>query len=122
MFYKLNLDENKYLTGFMYTGTEEDTFELNASEMNLDYLNCYKLVGDEIIFDEEKYTSLVDTKAKEQKIMMLKKELESTDYIACKIAEGAATKEEYKDELSHRQELRDKINRLQEELNTVKEG
>ena len=103
MLYKLILDENNYLTGFVHTETEEDIYELNASEMKLDYLNCYKLVDDEIIFDEEKYSSLVDTKAKEQEIMRLKKELESTDYIACKIAEGAATKEEYKDELSHRQ-------------------
>ena len=43
----------------------------------------------------------------------LKQKLVDTDYIACKIAEGVATVEEYAEELKQRQEWRDEINRLE---------
>lgn len=51
--------------------------------------------------------------AKEKRIEELKKKLAETDYIAAKIAEGAATKEEYADVLAQRQAWRDEINQLQ---------
>lgn len=52
--------------------------------------------------------------AVEQEIFDLKKALSETDYIACKIAEGAATVEEYSFNLSLRQQWRDRINQLLE--------
>ena len=42
----------------------------------------------------------------------LKQKLADTDYIACKIAEGVATAEEYAEELKQRQIWREEINRL----------
>jgi hypothetical protein len=45
-------------------------------------------------------------------IAELKQCLADTDYISCKIAEGAATREEYADIITKRQEWRDEINRL----------
>jgi len=42
--------------------------------------------------------------------------LSSTDYIAAKIAEGAATKEEYADKIAERQQWRDDINAAQTEI------
>ena len=42
--------------------------------------------------------------------------LAATDYIAAKIAEGKATKTEYKAKIDERQGWRDEINRLEEEL------
>ena len=116
MKYKLILDENNYLNGFAHTNTEEDIYELNASEMKLDYLNCYKLVDDEIIFDEEKYNTLVDTKAKEQEIARLKAELTQYDYIGTKLAMGVATKEDYADEIAHTEEIRKQIRILEGEV------
>lgn len=50
------------------------------------------------------------------KLAELQSYLASTDYIAIKIAEGAATKEEYADELAKRQETRERINELRAEL------
>ena len=44
----------------------------------------------------------------------LKNNLSNTDYIACKIAEGSATKEEYAELIQARQEWRDRINQLEE--------
>ena len=43
----------------------------------------------------------------------LKQKLDDTDYIACKIAEGAATIKEYAKELQQRQQWREEINRLE---------
>lgn len=113
MKYKLNLDENNYLVSFVHTNTEEDIYELNPTEMKLDYLNCYKLVNDEVIFDEEKYNALIDEKAKEEEINKLKAELSSTDYQAIKYSEGWFTEEEYAPIKAHREELREKIRALE---------
>ena len=49
---------------------------------------------------------------KEQKIAELEKKLFDTDYIACKIAEGSATREEYAEVIAKRQNWRDEINAL----------
>ena len=113
MFYKLILDENNYLNGFIHTDSEEDVYELNASEMKLTYLNCYKLVDDEVIFDEEKYNSLVDTKAKEDEIARLKQELTKYDYIGTKLAMGVATKEEYAEQIEYTETIREQIRQLE---------
>ena len=42
--------------------------------------------------------------------------LTATDYIAAKIAEGKATKTEYKDKIAERQQWRDDINAAKEEI------
>lgn len=42
--------------------------------------------------------------------------LKSTDYIAAKIAEGKATKTEYKEKIEQRQQWRDQINAAKEEI------
>lgn len=51
--------------------------------------------------------------AKEARIRELKAKLSKTDYVAAKIAEGAATKEEYASVLADRQAWRDEINALE---------
>ena len=50
----------------------------------------------------------------EQEIRELKQYLVETDYIAVKLAEGVATKEEYAEELQKRAEARERINKLEE--------
>ena len=54
----------------------------------------------------EQYTTILDREAR----------LSSTDYIAAKIAEGKATKTEYKDQIADRQQWRDDINAAQAEI------
>ena len=46
--------------------------------------------------------------------------LSSTDYIAAKIAEGKATKDEYADKIVERQQWRDDINAAQAEIDRLK--
>lgn len=55
MKYKLILDKDDYLVGFVHTDTEEDTYELDTSEMKLDHIECYKLEKGALVFDKEKY-------------------------------------------------------------------
>ena len=54
----------------------------------------------------------------EQHTIILDREgkLTSTDYIAAKIAEGAATREEYAEKIAQRQQWRDDINAAQAEI------
>lgn len=67
MKYKLLLDENNYLMGFVHTETSEDTYEMNPSMMELDYLNCYKLTDGVLVLDEEKKAEIIAEKeAKEE--------------------------------------------------------
>lgn len=57
-------------------------------------------------FDREKECAILD----------LKKKLADTDYIACKIAEGAATLEEYAEIRAQREAWRAQINELMGEV------
>ena len=63
----------------------------------------------EIEVPEEEYTI-----PKEIQIQELKQKLSDTDYIACKIAEGEATVEEYSDVIAQRRAWREEINKLEE--------
>lgn len=120
MLYKLILDENNYLEGFVHMANEEDVYELNASEMKLDYLNCYKLVDNEIIFDEDKYNIAINKEAIRNEIASLKAELSSTDYqiIKCYEYQLQGLKAPYDIFTLHtaRQILRDRINELEAKI------
>jgi len=48
-----------------------------------------------------------------ERLKLLKQQLADTDYIAAKIAEGAATREQYADKIAERQSWRDEINVLE---------
>ena len=50
----------------------------------------------------------------ERRIEDLRTNLINTDYVACKIAEGSATIEEYADVIEQRKVWRDEINKLEE--------
>ena len=60
----------------------------------------------------------IDALINEQQTIILDREgkLTSTDYIAAKIAEGKATKEEYAEKIAERQQWRDDINAAKAEI------
>lgn len=74
----------------------------------------YKLIDGkpELRTAEEKAPELERITAA-QEIAELKAKLSATDYIAAKIAEGAATREEYAEELAERAAWRARINELE---------
>lgn len=84
---------------------------LDVEFSNGDYVDaeCVDGLEDFVIVDGE---ALYSPKP-EKEIASLKKKLENTDYVAVKIAEGAATREEYAGLLAQRQEWRQRINELE---------
>lgn len=83
---------------------------LDVEFSNGDYVdeNCVDGLEDFVIKNGE---AVYSPKADKQ-IDVLKKKLEDTDYVSAKIAEGAATREEYADLIALRQSWRDRINEL----------
>lgn len=80
----------------------------------------YKWTGSEVVrrSEDELEADRAAYQAAQQKqarLAELHRLLESTDYIAAKIAEGAATREEYADKLAQRQAWRDEINAIESE-------
>lgn len=80
----------------------------------------YKLVDGKPIprTDEEKEPEVLHFNAL-MEIAKLKSKLKSTDYIAAKLAEGVATKEEYADKLAERAACRARINELETMINEL---
>ena len=68
-------------------------------------------INNEIV--EVEVPDVVQEIPKEIQIEELKQKLSDTDYIACKIAEGVATAEEYADVIAQRQVWREEINKLE---------
>lgn len=87
---------------------------LPAGLMDENGIFNYKLVDNQPVLRtaEEKAPEL-ERIAAAQEISELKSKLAATDYIAAKIAEGAATREEYAEELSERAAWRARINELE---------
>ena len=77
----------------------------------------YKLVDSSPVLrsDDEKAPERARVSAAIE-ISDLKEKLAETDYISAKIAEGAATREEYMDKLAERASWRAKINELEEAM------
>lgn len=62
-------------------------------------------------------TEILDAQKRQEEIINDRlTRLEKSDYIAAKIAEGKATKAEYKEKIDERQEWRDDINAAQDAL------
>lgn len=74
----------------------------------------YKLVDGKPMLrtEEDKAPEVARINARAE-ISSLKHKLSATDYIAAKIAEGAATREEYSDKLAERAAWRARINELE---------
>ena len=83
----------RYINGKYVELTEKDITRLNSEQIEYEKTEEYK----------------------QFKISELKQKLTETNYIACMIAEGSATKEEYSEEIAQRKMWREEINRLEAE-------
>ena len=87
---------------------------LSAGLMDENGIFNYKLTdGKPVLRTAEEKAPELECIAATQEISELKSKLAATDYIAAKIAEGAATREEYAEELSERAAWRARINELE---------
>ena len=77
----------------------------------------YKLIdGKPVLRTDEEKQPAIDKLNAQYEINQLKAKLDATDYISNKIAEGAATKEEYAEQIAQRAAWRARINELEELL------
>lgn len=98
--------------GDKYHHAQNNYFNKPLSDEN--GLYNYKFVDGAVIerTNEDKASELTRIETQKE-IAELKAKLAQTDYIAAKIAEGAATKEEYAAEIAQRQAWRARINELE---------
>lgn len=100
------LDEDKRIIFWSKVRLDADMIEF----ANGDYIDetCKDGLEDYVIEDGQ----AIYQPLPEKEIEALKKKLSDTDYVAAKIAEGAATRDEYAGLISQRQKWRDRINAL----------
>lgn len=103
------IDENSRVMAWCYECGGADWVEFNnpetIDELCADGLEDFTIRGGVARYEP--------TKAKQ--LAKLKANLANTDYVAIKIAEGAATAEEYADTLKQRERWREKIRELEGE-------
>ena len=87
---------------FMYTGEDGELTEYTFDEV---------LASDESNGAKKMWLN--------HHILRFKEELVQSDYIALKIAEGAATADEYAEQITARQALRDTINTYQDAIDAL---
>ena len=111
----IQTDGQKYVIGYATLGGIEGGVEYSGDVPEDFAENCryYKFENGTLIFDAGKKATEEQHIQAAERISELKGLLAATDYIAAKISEGAATREEYADKLMERQNWRDEINKLE---------
>lgn len=107
--------ENGCVAGFMDGNGYNPDYIDYEGEIPEDFFSnflSYKLVDGALVLDK----GLSDKAEVREIIAECKYNLQQTDYIAIKIAEGAATPAEYADILEQRRNWRKQINELEETL------
>lgn len=97
------MEKGYYIKGRRAKEGAYDTID-NVTKFALVYPDDYEEYEEWVEYTPEQYA--------EGRIAELKKLLSDTDYVAAKIAEGAATREDYADVIAQRQAWRDEINEL----------
>ena len=96
---------------------------IEISEEKYSLFNPYvpqKYIDNNIITDEEQLNKNLRKIELEKQYSIIYEQIQNTDYVVIKIAEGSATTEEYKDILNQRIEWRNQINELKKEIDKLK--
>lgn len=80
------------------------------------HLGVDKFIDGKLVRDSKTYKKVLILQEKQSEILDLKKKLADSDYKLFKYLEGAISEEEYQLIKNERQEWRDRINQLEEEL------
>lgn len=86
--YTLNLNENNYVLSISHT--KNDNVELDLEQVEIEYLNAYKLIDGVLELDEDKKAELIKEEeqiVKETEILELEQDLNKTDYIMARMLE-----------------------------------
>ena len=89
MLYTLNLDKDNFVVSIAHT--KNDSVEIDVSSIDMNHLSAYKLVGSDLVLDEERLAQIVEeeeNRSKELEIEELKRKLTATDYIMAETFES----------------------------------
>ena len=89
MLYTLNLYKDNFVLSIAHT--KNDSIEIDVSSIDMDHLSAYKLVGSDIVLDEERLAQIIEeeeNRSKELEIEELKHNLTATDYIMAETFES----------------------------------
>ena len=94
------------------------TYRLSGEQLGdfSNYTTTYRLLDDEVQYSNDGSVWVEPTPYEptvEDKINALKQELEKYDYIGVKIAMGVATREEYAEQISYTETIREQIRELE---------
>ena len=103
-------------TGDRYHHAQGNYLDKPLADENGIY-NYLLIDGKPVLRSEEHKQPELDRINAQAEIAQLKRKLAETDYIAAKLAEGAATREEYEEQLTQRAAWRFRINELEELYN-----
>lgn len=87
--FTVNTDTNGYILSISHT--KEDNVPLNLEEIDMKYLNAYKLSDNKAVIDSKRKAEIVEqeqNEAKQTEIESLKKSLADTDYIVSEAFEN----------------------------------
>ena len=128
MKYSFTLDKDGYI---LMLKKDEDGIEFNPHSIDLSYLNCYKVVDDKVVLDEEKKNLIDSDTEKALEIAELKEYLVSTSdvdndfieqlfslnnpltFVSDLISLMSSYKTTYKTILSERKKARDRLKELE---------
>ena len=118
---KINIltDENNIIISWTSYPIDENKPTLKIKDPNSIRVGFDRFENGKLIKDEEGYNSLLLKQSKYDEIQSLKAKLSQTDYKLFKYLEGELSEEEYLLIKKDRQEWRDRINKLEEELNGI---
>ena len=118
----LNLDADGYVLSVAQMAECDLPYveSLDGFDMSGVRIRAHRWDGERLTLDEARLAELLaaeqakeDAEARQERIAALKDKLAATDYAVIKIAEGAATAEEYADVIARRRAWRAEINGLE---------
>lgn len=129
------IDENKYLQSYSNKYRMPDSIIVNSipNEDDMEKMKCYQYIDNNFVFDKEKWKEIEASREEsarildaQQQIRDLKEMLTASDYQIIKCYEYSLNNLELPYDVvelhAERQALRDQINELEENINTVCEG
>ena len=129
------IDENKYLQSYSDKYRMPESIIVNSipNEEDMEKMKCYQYIDNNFVFDKEKWKEIEASRAEsarildaQQQIRDLKEMLTASDYQIIKCYEYSLNNLELPYDVvelhAERQALRDQINELEENINTVCKG
>lgn len=119
---KLNyvLDKNNVITSYFFIPFNENSPYIEVEDNQIIHVGFDKVIDNKLVTNDAAYTAALqkskEKQAKENELLLLKNWLDHSDIYLFQHIEGYISDEDYKPIKEQRQEYREKIRKLQDEL------